>query len=486
MPRIGYSEDFSGGEGDRYPRLKLAKDERKRIVCVESPWMEWTHRLEAPKIVGGVANKVMRTRKDKTQYEDYEMEFISNVICLGDPGTLQQSGSDPANCPACESAARGTGVEGAKRRYSMTVVEYAIRQSADFALMDPPSASLVIWAFTSRMYDRLLGIQRQWTNLREHDLLLGPCEDAGFQRYNVEVAPVAAWMSSGAFANWVGQLYSAPGNAPTEDQLRAACARKVALPFMAADVQKAEQAYLMAKSAGTGAAPQFAGAPPQQSLAQGFGDLIQPGQQAMQQAPQQFQYPNGQPQPAAAQAAPQWPAPPHPLEQQAAAQSQQGFPAPGVAGGFAQVPQQAMSQQAPPQGQNPFAQQGTAQGAPQAAQNPFAQQVPPQAQGAPPQQAQNPFAGVQPQQGPPQQQPQAQNPFAQQAPGGGMGEFHPQTSMNPSLEAQFAAQQQSQQAPAPQQGFPPQAPQGAQPAPAVQQPPAAGQPSFEELFNQGA
>lgn len=542
MPRIGYSEDFAGGEGDKYPRLKFqGKGEVKRIVCPDPPFMEWVHRIEAPKVVNGAAVMVMRKRKDNSEYPDYEMQWFSSPICLGSNATLIKDKLDPANCPACESASRATGLLEPVRRYSMAVVEYTIRQSTEFAPVEPFSATLSIWAYTARMYDKLLGITRQWGNLREHDLLLGPCEDVGFQRFNVEVAAQALWLINPAWRQFVGSLWTAPGNLPTDDQLRAACGQSQSLPQIASAVRQAEQAYNMSRAAGSAPAQQpFGGQPGMGAVAQGFGDLIggaagqapsgmmqQPGMQPAYQMqappPQQAVMAQGNPFGAPAQAQPvqaaqqppvgqQWPAPPHPLEQQAAAASAaaaaQGSP-------FGQVPQGAMA----------AGQQAAAAAPPAAApSDPFAPGA-----GAAPQQAYAPPAQPQqayPQQAPPQQPVPVADPFAQGGPTGGPGpntvaapgpqfgpypgagpgqgapqpplgggaEFGPGT-WNPGPPQQAAAPPQSaygipqaqpgQPQPTPgmvpgNQGYPQQGAPG--------QPPqngAGGQETFDELFRQG-
>jgi hypothetical protein len=518
MPRIGYSEDFAGGEGDKYPRLKFqGKGEVKRIVCPDPPWMEWVHRIEGPKVVNGVAVMVMRKRKDNSEYPDYEMQWFSSPICLGANAVLIKDKLDPAACPACESASRATGLTEPVRRYAMPVVDYTIRQSADFAPVEPFSATLTIWSYTARMYDKLLGITRQWGNLREHDLLLGPCEDVNYQRFNVEVAAQALWLINPAWRQFVGSLWTAPGNLPTDEQLRAACGQSKSLPQIASDVRQAEQAYLMSRAAGSAPAQQpFGGAVPGMGqVAQGFGDLIGgavpgqatgvqyaqhpmaagqafPVQPAMAQAapqqaaPQQANPFGGQPVQAAQQppVGQQWPAQPHPLEQQAAAASAAMAGSP-----FGQVPQGAMAagQQAaaaPPPAAPPSDPFAPAPGAaPQQAYAPQAQPM----QAPPPQQAPapvaDPFAAGGATGGPVPNQAAPGPQFGQYpAPGPGQGvqqpslgggaEFGPGT-WNPGLPQQAAAppQQMAPQQMAPQQpgayGIPQAQPGQPQPTPGM-------------------
>lgn len=439
MPRVGYSDEFTGNSGaDKFPRVKLNKDERRRLGCIEAPWSEWVHELRAPTITNGEPEMETKSRRDKSTYEAFKMQYISNPICLGDQAALSEKGVDPANCPACEASMnQSSGVAAPKRRYAMNVISYQTMPGAAFQLSVPFSAQILVWAFTPPRYDKLLGFQKQWGNLREHDILLGPCEDAVFQRYEMQVAQEAAWATNPQTQQWIGQLWTAPGNRATDEQLRDACGRSSPIGYMQQDVLRVMQLTSMAAAAGARAAGgQFAGQP-QPGMQQGFSDLLQSA-------------------PAA-----------HPLAQQA---MQQGQPDPfGGQPGFAPQQPQAAPQQAMQPGQpDPFGgQPGFPGQQPQAA----PQQFQPQQPQAQPALAPNPFGGQPP--APAQASPQfgAQGFPAQAFPGqqpqGGVSEFTPGGTTNPSP----AAQQFQQQAASPQMQpqFTPQ-----QPGPFVQAPQGMG------------
>jgi hypothetical protein len=484
------------------------------VAAIEAPWSEWIHELRAPEITNGMPTIEVRNRRDKTTYEAFKMSFVSNSICLGDAQTLQEKGYDEANCPACAASRNGPAVPAPKRRYAMNVLRYRLRQGAEWALVEPFGADIVVWAFTAKQYDKLLSLQKQIEpqSLRMRDITLGPCEDAFWQRYDIGLAQSAAYLATQQNTNWASQLWTGPGNKATDEQLRDACGRATTLGYMQADVQRIENLTAQANAAGAQVpAGQFSGQQPQQGLQQGFGDLL-PGQQQPQQG-----FPQQQPvHPLAAQAAQQSQGQQDPfagqqqLPQPQAAQAQQfpqpqGQPQPGQfpqqgqpqPGGFPQPGQ--FAQQPPQNGQaNPFNQPNPFDTGQQ-----FGQQAQPQQGQFPPPQpgqfAQQPAAQPQPgqfapaQQFPPPQQGQPA-PFAQgnqgQAPAPAMGgqgspsdpfaqqQFAQQGQPQP---GQFAQQGQPQQG-QPQQGQPQQGqPQQGQP----QQAEPVGSPSFDDLYKLG-
>jgi hypothetical protein len=423
MGRIPYNEEFSGGTGGpKFPTVKLVKDERKRIVCPEAPWMEWVHRIEAPEFQNG--QPLLKKKEGRNGEPDtmvWSLEWMGNPICSGAHEVLRANGGlDPQNCIVCRVSQQmnGKGVLPAMPRYAMNVLEYAMLPNG--VMVEPFNLRPVIWAFTGKMYDKLLQLktEHKLDNLQTRDLILGPVEGPlHFQRYSIELGANALWMEHPNGAAVIRQVYT-PANLANEDQLQAACGRKPS-QYLTQDLERAQQRWSMAEAAqaqaqaqaqGMGASQQFGGQLPQQGLQQGFDNVLAgaaPGGAQPQYAPPQpaqspfgggipAQSANGQvPQPAAAQPA--------------------GNP----------FGQQAPQPQSPPQAGNPFGQQPAAQ----PAGNPFAQQQPaPQpaaaAQG-------NPFSSVQP-----VQQPAGDG--AQLPPG--LAVFQPMTqggqpAAQPSLEA---------------------------------------------------
>lgn len=477
MPRIGFSEEYSGGQGtERFPKLKLAEGEKKRVLIYQAVFSEWVHEYRVPKMLDGQPLLKRETKTDGTVVEKADTEWLGNDICLGMDEIMKQAASDPQNCPGCAQAKETPDfTPPAKRRYAMNVVSYKlIGNGQSNQLAQPFGAEVLLWAFTSRNYDKLLAFQREWGPLHTHDFLLGPPEKPIiFQKYNIEICQGAVYNEYPQTKQYINDLVHAPGMSATDDQLRDACGRKVTFAQLQEDVSRALQRWRMASQSGGPVHPQagaqaFAG---QQGMTQGFDSLIgqaaqpmaapqaqqfaQPAMAAAPQAQGQFM-PNGQP--------PQQFT--HPLEQVAAAQSAGEFPVAQPA--F----MQAQHQQPPPQQQF-------------APQPPQGYQVPPPGYAQPQQPQAQPqaFSGIQP-------QPQGYAPS-------GMDEFAPGTTMNP-------AQPQAlpQQPGPPVQMFPQQHPaQMAQPpqpaavpgfAPMMQQPPAQpqapaaappGDVSFDAMFD---
>jgi hypothetical protein len=444
VPRINYSDEFNGGAGaERFPKIALAKGERKRIVCPERPWMQWAHRLEAPKTENGQPLMKRREGRDGTVTLVWDLEWIGSPLCQGDNEVLKSKGTDPQNCQICAAAVNCKGIKPPVRRYAMNVVEYALQASGAPAV--PFNVRVIVWAFTEKIYGRLLGYQKEWGNLQEHDLLLGPPEEPlYFQKYPIEITQSPLWRTSAETAAVLQQAWQAPGNRATDEQLRDACG-SLRLQYLPEDLQRVTTRWKMAENAGPMQPGGQWNGQAQPGLADGFAGILQT------QSAAGFQ---GQMHPLEAAAASQMPF---------GAPSQAAAPVPSQpgAGGFGAAPQQAAPAQ--PGFGDPFA--PAAPAAP-------AQQPGP---GAAPQQADpggfgDPFA----------QTTQPRQPMAAPAPAvqpGGFSEFMPELTSNPAAVAQQ---------PDPAFGAVPAAPAATQPSfapPAPAVPPAGQAPSFEDLMN---
>jgi len=176
-----------------YPKLKLKNGERARIVLLESPSVEYVHTLQKPQIINGVPQMVTEKRKDGTEYQDYKKDFMARPLCLGDFATLQKDGADPTNCPICALAKEHPDwVKNPQRRYAMHVIKY--KTKTDGTLQTPYSVEVVVWSFTDRIFNQIIDFKEEWGDLRSHDLLLGPCENETFQKFEINVGAKAAWL----------------------------------------------------------------------------------------------------------------------------------------------------------------------------------------------------------------------------------------------------------------------------------------------------
>jgi hypothetical protein len=188
------------------PKLRLVKDEKARIVLLEDPVTVWYHRLRAPKVINGVVQKVEKESRKGGTYSDYEWEFISAPRCLGDSDTLQRDGSDSEHCPMCAAARDGI-VDAPKRRHAMTIVKYGTKKNGD--VITPFSASVVAWVFADQQFDRIVSIAEELKSgedLRRRDLVLGPCSDETFQKFDITASERCAYLELGQ-AQYVTDLF---------------------------------------------------------------------------------------------------------------------------------------------------------------------------------------------------------------------------------------------------------------------------------------
>jgi len=277
MPRIAFDQKFSG-ETEKFPQLKLERGERIRLVCLETPWLDFRHELRAPVLENGAPKMVTKKTKKGVEYSTFDTDFKGNHICLGKADALDDplfvKGIDPERCPECAASLRCGDIKPPVRRYAMNVVVYTIRQDQAFTVKDPFTVTVACWPFTSNRYDRLLALQARWGNLRNHDLLLGPCEDADFQKYEIDIAETAAWQATEETRAAIVKLWRGEGSRATDAQLRAACGHTATLQQMKDDAAEVERLWSMARGAG----PAPSGAPAARAAAaeldQGLSALL--------------------------------------------------------------------------------------------------------------------------------------------------------------------------------------------------------------------
>lgn len=185
--RLSFSEDNVKKNPFDFPKLKLAKGETARLTIVEDPVSEYVHSIQKPILDDATGALVMTTKekKDGTEYQVEKLTFVSNPICLGDREVLDAEGLDPENCPVCKRASEGGRGYYPKRRFAMHV----IRTNTKPGTFDPNGTGqqLLIWAFTDLIFNKLVEINNEF-GLADHDLKLGPCTDANFQKADLSAA----------------------------------------------------------------------------------------------------------------------------------------------------------------------------------------------------------------------------------------------------------------------------------------------------------
>ena len=214
MPRFEFKEDNIRKNDYDYPKFKLEKGETARIVLLEDPWGEYVHTLQKPKLVGGAPVKEQKKRRDGTFYEDYDYDFVGQVLCTGDAGILQQEGSDPKGCPICAEAVKSDKFKAPKLRYAVHVVKYDTK--TDGTVKESPfGASTEVWGFTERVFGELYGFKKEWDDLRQHDLIV--YRDPSTMTtgvYKISVSKSAAWLQDEKRKAYIGELMAPENLAP--------------------------------------------------------------------------------------------------------------------------------------------------------------------------------------------------------------------------------------------------------------------------------
>lgn len=286
MPQIEFDSANKVQQSSDFPRLKLDVGERKRILAgLEIPTFAYVHNLRAPKIVDGKPQMVKRERKDKTTYDDFALDFIGRPQCLGDYGTIKDTGLDAKNCPMCAMARNGDHVDMPQRRFAMHVIVYSTKVNSFELSSGPFSCSLVVWGFTNSIYDKLTDYATEWGSLQQHDLLLGPCTHKDFQKFDIGIAKDAAWMGNEERKRTVLETYR-ENKATTP--LESFCGRKSELRWIEEDLAKIRERWRIANGEAEPAVADGTETAETRSLSEGLDDLnssldtIQPGAEGPQ------------------------------------------------------------------------------------------------------------------------------------------------------------------------------------------------------------
>lgn len=198
MPRIQFIPDNIVNQGSTFPRLKLDAKESARIVVLEDPTFVYIHTLRAPEI--GPDGKVIMTKVERKgeEVDVIKQKFVGRHQCTGDLNTLQEGrGVDPDNCLMCEASIKTSQVDAPQRRFGVHVAKYATKQGTWDVLKGAQfSAQIQLWMFTEGIFTKLIGFQKEFGSLLQHDLKLGPCENKDYQKFDINIAADAEWLKT--------------------------------------------------------------------------------------------------------------------------------------------------------------------------------------------------------------------------------------------------------------------------------------------------
>lgn len=270
MPQIDFDDQYAGNSTPAHERLRLRKDEKRRIWLPEKPTMSYVHFLRGPKIENGVGKKIHEKRGDKI-IEKWDMDFIGGPFCLGDPGILLDKGEDPVNCPACARAAQSSEFPAVERRFAMNVIAYKMRP--DGTVARPLSCECLVWKFTQKTFDKLRVMAREYGGTLTGVDFMFTCESEQFQQYTFYPLPEAIVNAGG---ETVGQLVreTYAENRVSPEDLDALIGRKVNRGYMEQDLDKVKARWDAAEGRGAAAAPKAAAVQLPANLDDGLNDLF--------------------------------------------------------------------------------------------------------------------------------------------------------------------------------------------------------------------
>ena len=76
-----------------------------------------------------------------------------------------------------------------------------------FTCQEPFQAELVVWAFGDKILNTLIDLADEWGDLKQKDLLLGPCTQKQFQTWDINIASKAEWLADKARMQTVKEIY---------------------------------------------------------------------------------------------------------------------------------------------------------------------------------------------------------------------------------------------------------------------------------------
>lgn len=241
MPRISFTPDNKIETKETYPRLKLKKDESARVVVLEDATYVYIHTLRAPELddQGKPVMAWVERGREKEQVLVNKMKFVGRHQCLGDEEVIKAGrGIDPDGCIMCEASTRNSQVGAPERRFGVHVAHYDTKEGT-FEVSTPFHAKIKAWTFTEGVFERITGFQTEHGPLLQHDLLLGPCSAETYQKFDINVAGSAAWLSSEDNKKYVAAAFESNKS----DDLESLIAKRQDIKWIEQDLKTVRQSW---------------------------------------------------------------------------------------------------------------------------------------------------------------------------------------------------------------------------------------------------
>lgn len=263
MPLTTFSPDNVRTSPTSFPKVKLGKGEKARIVCCEKqPAYEWIHELKKPMFskVTGQPLLEKRERSNGEEYETQKLDFVGRPICHGDPDILEDQGIDPDHCYACKYAKETDYVSPPVRRYAIHVLQYAT-ETGSTQIVLPFTVQTRVWTLTEKRFAEMVELMNEakTTDPRTIDILLTQKGPETFQQYEMQLGRVCELMEDPTRERLQRGVETYKSNHAPD--LVPFCGKAVAVRYLQEDVDSIIAAWRRVREYESGAAPSGTGVP---------------------------------------------------------------------------------------------------------------------------------------------------------------------------------------------------------------------------------
>jgi hypothetical protein len=253
MPRIGFkTENKTASGAPQFPKLKLKVGEKARIIIgLEDAHMEYVHTLRKPIMENG------KPKMERDQKGNLKMEkaFVSRPLCTGDQDVLEKKSLDPENCQMCALAKEDSEMgEAPEMRFAVNVFQYRTK-SGSHEVQVPFSGEVVVWAFPASKFNKIIDIADEFGDLKNHDIVLGPCENEMWQKFDINGSPKAVWRETDDNTKFVVESFKENKFA----DLALACGQRKEQRWLDKDIQDIRDAWAEVRRAGSSSPANEAG-----------------------------------------------------------------------------------------------------------------------------------------------------------------------------------------------------------------------------------
>jgi hypothetical protein len=266
VPRMKFDPKKVRSSGTDFPTVKMEKkgDHIRLALAEPEPEFAWIHTLRRPKLSPVTGKLIYKTidvgRGDNKEKKDVpDLDFVGTPICLGNLDVLEETGVDADHCPACKAALDYPDYfYKPERKFAVHVYRYACKGNSP-SPVDPLSVTILVWRLSEKRYAKVVSVLEEFAQNGDPmtvDLILGPCENVGYQNYEI-AGGSTCYLDQNPEDRKRAERTFESNNA---GDLAAYCGRKAEPRFIRNDIQEILEKWKLAISGGQEPEePDFAG-----------------------------------------------------------------------------------------------------------------------------------------------------------------------------------------------------------------------------------